>query len=121
VLLKIIAKTGNLATLGMPERYRRALRKSLYGAAGSDILVVPALEETFKKTVRQDVQTDAAAIDLPTLLIFAADDREIPVTDGKQYQNLIKNSRLEIMNQAGHFVHIDQPERVTTLIKEFLA
>ncbi|HEX5744331.1 MAG TPA: alpha/beta fold hydrolase, partial [Candidatus Saccharimonadales bacterium] len=41
--LKILAKTGNIATLWMPERYRMALRKGLYGAAGSDMLVQPEL------------------------------------------------------------------------------
>jgi pimeloyl-ACP methyl ester carboxylesterase len=120
LLLKIIAKTGNLATLWMPERYRQALRKSLYGAAGSDLLVMPELQDTFKKTVRQDVQADAVVIDVPTLLVFAANDDAIPVADGKQYRQLIKNSRLEIIANAGHFVHIDQPGQVTKLIEEFL-
>lgn len=118
--LKIIAKTGNVATLWMPERYRRNLRQSLYGVAGSDMLVVPELQDTFKKTVRQDVQGDAAGIELPTLLIFAANDKAIPVADSKQYHDLIKHSQLEVIKDAGHFVHLDQPQRVTKLIEEFL-
>lgn len=119
-ILKIIAKTGDVATLWMPERYRQGLRKSLYGAAGSDLLVAPHLEETFKRTVRQDVQADAAALDLPALLIYAADDKAIPLADGRQYQRLIKDSRLEVIQDAGHFVHIDQPAQVGTLIEDFL-
>lgn len=118
--LKIIAKTGNLATLWMPERYRRALRKSLYGVSGSDMLVAPHLQDTFKKTVRQDMQGDAAAIAVPTLLIYAADDAAVPTADGRQYHDLITGSRLEIIRYAGHFVHHDQPEQVQTLIEEFL-
>lgn len=119
-VLKIVAKTGNLATIWMPERYRQALRKSLYGAAGSDMLVVPELKDTFKKTVRQDVQADAVAIDIPTLLIYAADDKDVPVADGKQYHDLINNSQLEIIKAAGHFVHHDQPEQVLNAVKGFL-
>jgi pimeloyl-ACP methyl ester carboxylesterase len=121
LLLLVLAKTGNLATLWMPERYRQALRKSLYGVAGSDMLVMPALQDTFKKTVRQDVQADAAAIKVPTLLIYAAGDDAIPIADGRQYNSLIKKSKLETVGQAGHFVHIDQPETVFSLIEEFLA
>jgi pimeloyl-ACP methyl ester carboxylesterase len=120
-ILKIIAKTGNVATLWMPERYRQALKKSLYGAAGSDMLVVPVLKDTFKKTVRQDVQADAAAINIPSLLIYAANDNAIPIADGTQYHSLIKNSSLEIVEDAGHFVHLDQPEKITSLIEGFLA
>ncbi len=120
LFLKILAKTGNIATLWMPERYRMALRKGLYGAAGSDMLVKPGLEDTFKKTVRQDVQGDAAVLAVPALLVYAADDNQVPVADGKQYHDLIKGSRLEIVKDAGHFVHRDQPDKVNQLIEEFL-
>lgn len=120
LFLKIIAKVGNVATLWLPERQRQNLRKNLYGVAGSDMLAVPEMQDTFKKTVRQDVQADAVVIDIPTLLVFAADDEAIPVADGRQYQRLIKNSRLEIIKDAGHFVHVDQPAKVESLIEEFL-
>lgn len=120
LFLKVVAKTGNAATVWMPERYRKGLRKSLYGAAGSDMLVMPRLEDTFKKTVRQDVQADAVVVDVPTLLIYAADDDAIPLADGRQYHDLIKGSRLEVIKGAGHFLHTDQPEEVTGLIEEFL-
>ena len=119
-ILKVIAKTGDAATIWLPERYRQALRRSLYGAAGSDMLVMPQLQETFKKTVRQDVQADAASIMIPTLLIYAENDRAVPPGDGQKYHQLIKGSRLEMIADAGHFVHHDQPARVETLIKDFL-
>lgn len=120
LLLKILAKTGNIATLWMPERYRQALRKSLYGSVGSDMLVAPHLTETFKKTVRQDVQKDAATVTVPTLLIYADQDADVPVADGHKYKGLIKNSQLEVIEGAGHFVHHDQPQAVTKLVQEFL-
>jgi pimeloyl-ACP methyl ester carboxylesterase len=119
LLLKVLAKTGNVATLWMPERYRAGLRSSLYGAAGSDMLVAPQLEETFKKLVRQDVQADAAKLQIPTLLIYGEDDRAVPLEDGKKYNELIKNSELKILD-AEHFVHLDQPDEVLQAIREFL-
>lgn len=120
LILQIIAKTGNIATLWMPERYRQALRKSLYGVAGSDALVAPHLEKTFKKTVRQDVQADAAKLNLPTLLIYGSEDKATPPEFGQRYQQLIKGSRLEILDGAGHFVQHDQPGKVAALIEDFL-
>lgn len=120
LVLRILAKTGNIATIWMPERYRRVLRQSLYGVAGSDMLVAPELQETFKKSVRQDVQADAARLDLPTLLIYAQQDRAVPLRDGERYHQLIPNSRLEVIADAGHFVHLDQPDTVSRLIEEFL-
>lgn len=121
LIFKIIAKTGSAATYFLPADVRDKLRKQLYGAAGSDLLVVEHLQETFKKTVRQDVQADAAKLKLPTLLIFAVGDRAVPLADGKTYNRLIANSRLEIIEESGHFVHLDQPQQVGRLIGEFLA
>ena len=119
--LTIIAKTGNIATLWMPEKYRRILRQSLYGVAGSDMLVAPELVETFKKSVRQDVQKDAANINIPTLLIYAKEDKAVPLHIGKQYSQLIKDSKLEKIDNSGHFIHIDQPEITLKLIEDFLS
>ena len=120
LILKIIAKTGNIATIWMPERYRQSLRKSLYDTAGSDMLVAPQLEETFKKTVRQDVQADAKQIKIPTLLIYGADDQAVPPEHGLKFNDLIAGSQVEIIPNAGHFVHNDAAQKVTELIEDFL-
>lgn len=118
--IKIIAKTGKLLTFWLPIRHKKKLQQKLYGTVGSDMLVVPTLRETFKKTVSQDVQNDAKQLNLPTLLIYARDDRAVPLSDGQIYATLIDGSRLEIINNAEHFVHHDKPEQVAQLIKDFL-
>jgi len=119
-MLKIIAKTGDVATIWMPERYRQALRKSLYGVAGSDMMVVPELKETFKRTVREDLQEDAKLIKTDTLLIYSKDDRAVPLSVARTYNSVMDNSRLEIVDNAGHFIHLDQPEQTLRLIEGFL-
>lgn len=118
--LKIVAKTGKVATFWLPKRHKQKLQKLLYGAAGSDMLVAPHLQETFKKTVAQDVQTDAKKLNIPVLLIYGEKDRATPVLYGEIYHQLIDNSTLEVVGDAQHFVHQDQPERVEKLITEFL-
>ena len=120
LVLKIIAKTGRAATFWLPKTTQQRLRKKLYGAAGSDLLVVEHLQETFKQTVRQDVQADAAKLKLPTLLLFADQDKAVPMADGKTYQKLIKNSQLEIIPGASHFIHLDEPAKVLHSIEYFL-
>ena len=119
--LKVVAKVGKAATILLPLRTKTKLRKKLYGVAGSDLLVVEHLQDTFKATVRQDVQADAANITIPTLLIYADNDAAVPIADGQTYHRLIKSSRLEIIEGAGHFVHLDDPRAVNTLIETFLA
>ncbi len=120
LLFKSAAKIGKVTTAWMPENQKKSLRKKLYGAAGSDMLLVPTLEGTFKKIVNHDVQSDAAKITIPTLLIFAQNDTAVPLVNGKKLNQLIHGSRLEILSDSGHFVHLDQPEKVESLVVEFL-
>jgi pimeloyl-ACP methyl ester carboxylesterase len=84
------------------------------------MLAVPHLQETFKITVRQDIQKDAKQLRLPTLLIYGDSDRATPPLYGEIFRKLIPKSRLEIVKNSEHFVHHDQPEKVATMIKEFL-
>lgn len=118
--LKVIAKTGKAATFWLPTRHKKTLQKKLYGAAGSDLLTVPHLQETFKVTVRQDVQQDAKKLHLPTLLVYGDSDKATPPLYGQAYNQLISGSQLHVLEGAGHFIHHDQPQKVTTLIQDFL-
>lgn len=118
--IKLLTKAGKVATFWLPARQKQRLRTSLYRSVGSDMLVVPELQETFKKTVSQDVQADAQKISIPTMLIYGLQDDAAPVDYGRTYHSLIQNSTLLEVDDAGHFVHLDQPEKVTKTIQEFL-
>lgn len=119
-LLKIVAKVGKVATFWLPESKRRGLRKKLYGVAGSDMLVAPHLQETFKRTVRQDIQSDAKQLKQPTLLIYSAQDTAVPLEDGKKLAALIPGSKFIELTTADHFVHQTAAEEVTQAIQDFL-
>jgi pimeloyl-ACP methyl ester carboxylesterase len=120
-LLKIVAKAGKATTFFLPERHKKKLRKKLYGVAGSDMLVVPELQETFKKTVAQDVTADAGNLKIPTLLIYGSNDPATPVADGQRLHQAIQGSQLKIVPGATHYVHQEQPGIVLGYIREFLA
>lgn len=117
---KVVAKTGKATTFWLPSQTRQQLRRKLYGTVGSDMLVAPHLEETFKLTVHQDLQADATKLNLPTLIINADDDPAIPLRDGELFAKLIKGSKLKVLNSSSHFIHQDQTDQILKLIKEFL-
>lgn len=97
------------------------LRRRLYKSAGSsDYLESGALRQTFLNTINEDLSAAAARITIPTLIIWGADDVDTPPADGRILANLISNSAFSLIAGAGHFVHIDAPERVFPLIKDFL-
>lgn len=120
LLLKAIAKSGKFITKPLPASTQEKLRTKLYDVARSDMLKVRHMEETFKKTVGQDVQADAALLSVPTLLIYGEQDTDTPTLIGETFRNLIPGSTYEQLGEAGHFVHHDQAGRVERLVKSFL-
>jgi len=118
--LRLVTKAGKALTMPLPGAVKRKLRHKVYKTIGSDMLVAEHLQETFKRVVTDDVRTDAAKISTPTLLIYGTNDEATPVRFGEVFQELMKQAKLEVISDAGHFVHLDQPEKVSSLIRGFL-
>ncbi len=117
---KAVAKIGKVVTAVPPLSLARGrLRRRLYDRAGSDYLNAGTLQATFLNLIAEDLQTAAAHITVPTLLIWGANDTATPLTDGRRLHHLIPGSRLEIIAGASHFVHQEQPAAVAQLIQEF--
>ncbi|HJQ08062.1 MAG TPA: alpha/beta hydrolase [Candidatus Saccharimonadales bacterium] len=119
--LRYVTKVGKALTTPLPKSVKSRLRKTVYNTVGSDMLVAEHLQETFKRVVTDDVRADAAALSLPTLLIYGEQDDATPVWYGEAFHELIGGSTLEILPGAGHFVHIDRAKDVERAVREFAA
>jgi pimeloyl-ACP methyl ester carboxylesterase len=62
-----------------------------------------------------------AELGVPTLLLWGARDEFAPVAGGYRFQKEIPGARLVVLDEAGHFLTEDEPERVAREITEFLA
>jgi pimeloyl-ACP methyl ester carboxylesterase len=61
-------------------------------------------------------------ITVPTLLLWGADDRFVSASYyGAAYQRAIPGARLETIDRAGHFPHLEQPAALVERIERFLA
>jgi pimeloyl-ACP methyl ester carboxylesterase len=118
--LRLITKAGKVLSYPLPHTVRKRLRRRVYTTVGSDMLVAEHMQETFKKIVTDDVQADAANLSLPTLLVYGENDQHTPPQYGRVFHNLIAGSTLEIIGQAGHFVHLDKPDQTMTLVSRFV-
>jgi pimeloyl-ACP methyl ester carboxylesterase len=58
---------------------------------------------------------------IPTLLVWGARDRLIPVAHAIAAQQAIPGSRLEVFDKAGHSPHLSDPSRFAALLREFVA
>jgi pimeloyl-ACP methyl ester carboxylesterase len=59
-------------------------------------------------------------IDVPTLLIWGANDGLVPVRFGETYRRLIPNSKLVVIPEAGHAPFEENPEKFLAAITDFL-
>jgi len=58
-------------------------------------------------------------VEVPTLIVWGADDRVIPVECAALFQRTMPDADVRIVEQCGHFAHLDQPGRVSTMVREF--
>ena len=55
-------------------------------------------------------------VKLPTLIIFGIEDRNKSMEEALQLKNGFSDSRLEIIQNAGHYVHEESPDTVSQII-----
>ncbi|HBX79415.1 MAG TPA: alpha/beta hydrolase [Acidimicrobiaceae bacterium] len=58
---------------------------------------------------------------LPTMLVWGDRDPIIPVEHARRAHELMPGSRLEIIEGAGHFPHMENPEEFIALLRSFLS
>jgi pimeloyl-ACP methyl ester carboxylesterase len=58
-------------------------------------------------------------IGVPTLVIHGRDDRIVPLECASLYTQAIPNAKLHVLDNCGHFAHLDRPAEVAQLVSEF--
>lgn len=60
-------------------------------------------------------------IQTPTLVVWGKQDGVVPLECGERYARAIPNAQLRVLDASGHFAHLEQPERLAEVIREFSA
>lgn len=94
--------------------YRIVLRKTDYLQAAG------IMKEVFKRVVSEDVRYYCSKIDVPTLIIWGKKDKITPLKEGLLINKLVPNSKIEIIDGAGHAPNLSHPEILAQIIKENL-
>ena len=100
--------------------------------ADLDVLVAPWLgpdgQQAFHGQIAQadqaytdEIEPRYPELDLPVLIVWGQDDTWIPVDRAHRLAELIPGSRLELIDDAGHLVQIDQPVALATTLHDWLA
>jgi pimeloyl-ACP methyl ester carboxylesterase len=59
-------------------------------------------------------------ITAPTQVIWAADDRLVPIAHGRRYAELIPNARFAVVEDCGHAMYFERPAEFAELTAAFL-
>ena len=62
-----------------------------------------------------------AALDVPSLLLWGANDDFAPVAGAYRFEKELRNPELLVLEEAGHFVFEEEPERCAEALSRFLA
>ncbi len=80
----------------------------------------PIMRESFKKIICEHLDYTLDSLQNKTLIVFGENDSETPLYMARKLNKKIKNSRLIIIKNAGHFCFIDKPFTFNTEVREFL-
>ena len=78
------------------------------------------MKESFKLIVNEHLDYLLPKIENQTLLVFGSEDKQTPLYMAKRLEKGIKNARLLVLKDAGHFAFIDKPYKFNTEVGEFL-
>ena len=78
------------------------------------------MKQTFIRIVNEDLSFYAKHINAKTLIIWGKKDKETKLYMAKKLKKLIKNSKLVVFKDAGHFSYLDKPLDFTLLLDSFI-
>ena len=87
---------------------------------GSTEVMLAITRKRFFYTLLEQVYA-LGEMDVPILIVWGRQERSIPVDRGIEMHKILKDSRLEILDDAGHCPHDDQPELFNQLAIDFLS
>ena len=97
------------------------IRNSIYRLIGSeDYIATPQLRETYLKVIGEDLSEALKQINVPTTIIWGAQDKDTPVKWARKMKDIIKNSKLVVLNGAGHFSFLDKKKEFSETLCDFL-
>lgn len=78
------------------------------------------MRETIKKVLDEDLLSCSSKVKTKTLIIWGKKDKILPVEDAYLFNKNIEGSELEILSEAKHSPHLENPEKLSNIIISFI-
>jgi pimeloyl-ACP methyl ester carboxylesterase len=97
------------------------LRAAIYRRVQSqDYANAGPLRPTLVRVINEDLTPLLPLIQSPTLLVWGAQDRDVPLAAAQVMARLIPGAQLVVFENASHFAYLDQFDRFRLLVGRFL-
>ena len=119
-LKRVIFKT--LAKFGRVLKGSSVLKNVFYKTVGETDYKNASqnMKQTMINLLNSDEFLKPENIKTPALIIWGREDKITPVSDGRLFNRLIKNSKLEIINDARHSPQFTDPKKVAEIIYGYI-
>lgn len=97
------------------------LRPELLWEQVNSAVPCTGFSDAMRTAIEYDARDRLAEIDIPTLIVWGAEDLIIPVGAAHSYKRRLPSARLEVFEETGHIPQLEQPARFNALLDEFLA
>jgi len=87
---------------------------------GTTEILLKILRKRFFHSLPDEIHR-LGEMDVPILIIFGRQDKAVPLERGKEMHNILRGSRLEIFENAGHCPHDEQSQKFNQLAVDFLS
>ncbi len=78
------------------------------------------MRQTFVRTVSEHLEFCLQKISHDILLLWGKEDGATPVYQGARMENGLHNGALVVIDHAGHYAFLDQPDRFIRIVRAFL-
>ena len=100
------------------EYYENATR--FHKIKGTTEVMLYITRKQFFDTLIEEIKK-LSFMNVPTLIVWGREEKSIPLPIGEEMHRVLKDSRLEILDEAGHCSHDDQSDLFNQLTLDFLA
>ncbi|MDO8529248.1 MAG: alpha/beta hydrolase [bacterium] len=115
-VLKVFSKIGKSGLIFFPKTFREKTKKSFYKLIDAeDYPQSGAMKEIYLKIISEDLKRDMEKIEVETVLIWGEKDKDTPLSDGLTMKSLIKNSKLFVIKNAGHYSFLENPKEFNSI------
>ena len=107
--LRDLAEAGEALLALKDVEARRAFLRTLRGVVDARGQAVTALDRLY------------LADSIPMLVIWGARDPIVPARHAETVRGLVPSARIEVFTEAGHWPHLDEPDRFVDVLLDFIA